>query len=215
MKRLKDYTKEELINITDEEKKLLIEVEAMCEGVEIPEEPKYLEVLEVEAPDMEVYVVETDDLIYESKEKAERVVSFLNSIRTGNLDYDYLNGYDRKYFKTTDKLVSAKAVRVYSYEKYRKLSELLRTNKKAKELNDNLRSEYNEALKGFNKIVAEVQGAIDNAVYEQQAEERYRTAYNRYIEIANGDKEVAQKFFRNTYSGLDEDVMEAVFNGGE
>lgn len=215
MKRLDDYTREELINITDEERELLIEVEAMCEGVDIPEEPKYLEEQFVDRPDMEVYEVEVGDLIYTSKEEAEKVVSFLNSTSRGGLDYKYENGYDRKYYKPTDTLISAKSVRAYSYEKYKQIGELLKTNKKAKEINENLKSDYTNAIKGYNNIKAEVQQAIDNAVYAQQTEERYKTAYNRYIELANGDKEVAQKFFRNTYGSLDEDVIEAVFNGGE
>lgn len=215
MKRLEDYTREELINITDEERKLLIEIEAMCEGVEIPDTPKYIEETFVDRPDMEVYEVEAGDLIYTSKEEAEKVVSFLNSISRGTLDYEYANGYDRKYYKPVDDLVSAKSIRAYSYEKYRQIGKLLKANKNAKEVNDKLKSEYIDAIKGYNDIVAEVQEAIDNAVYAQQTEERYRTAYNRYVELANGDKEMAQKFFRNTYGSLDEDVLEAVFNGGE
>ena len=215
MKRLEDYTREELINITDEEKKLLIEIEAMCEGVEIPEEPKYLEEQFVDRPDMEVYEVEVDTLYYTSKEEAEKVVSFLNSTSRGRLDYKYENGYDRKYYEPVDGLVSAKAMRAYSYEKYHQIGQLLKANKKVKEVNDKLKSNYNDAIKGYNNIVAEVQEAIDEAIYAQQKEEHYKTAYARYIELANGDKEVAQKFFRNTYGSLDEDVIEAVFNGGE
>lgn len=215
MKRLEDYTREELINITDEEKKLLIEIEAMCEGVEIPEEPKYLEEVFVDRPDMEVYEVEVGDLIYTSKEEAEKVVSFLNSTSRGELDYKYENGYDRKYYKPVNDLVSAKSIRAYSYEKYQQIGKLLKANKNAKEVNNKLKSEYTDAVKGYNDIVAEVQEAIDNAVYAQQTEERYKIAYARYIELANGDKEVAQKFFRNTYGNLDEDVIEAVFNGGK
>lgn len=215
MKRLKDYTREELINITDEEMKLLIEVEAMCEGVEVLEEPKYIEVTEVDAPNIEVYEVEAGGLVYASKEEAEKVVSFLNSINRGSLDYKYENGYDRKYYVPVDDLVAAKSIRAYLYEKYCQISKLLKANKNAKEVNDKLRSEYNDAVKGYNNIVAEVQEAIDNAIYEQQAEERYKKAYDRYIELANGDKEVAQKFFRNTYNYIDEDVIEAVFNEDE
>lgn len=215
MKRLEDYTREELINITDEEKKLLIEVEAMCEGVDIPEEPKYLEEQFVDSEDMEVYEVEVNDLVYTSMEEAEKVVSFLNSIARGKLDYEYANGYVHKYYKPVDDIAFAKTKRAYSYEKYRQIGKLLKANKNAKEVNDKLKSEYNDAVKGYNNIVAEVQEAIDNAVYEQQTEKRYKTTYARYIELANGDKEVAQKFFRNTYGGLDENVIEAVFNGGE
>lgn len=214
MKRLEDYTREELINITDEEKKLLIEIEAMCEGVEIPDTPKYIEEQFVDRPDMEVYEIEVGDLIYTSKEEAEKVISFLNSTSRGTLDYKYETGYDRKYYKSNDDLVSAKSIRVYSDEKYRQISNLLKANKNAKEVNDKLKNEYINAIKGYNNIVAEVQEAIDNAVYAKQTEERYRTAYDRYIELANGDKEVAQTFFKNTYEYLDEDVIEAVFNGG-
>ena len=117
-------------------------------------------------------------------------------------DYDYSTGYDFKYpTAITDQPAP---VFLYSKEAIDRHAAIIVNHKEAKEAIEDHRKDYEEYKKAMTKVRTNIWNAISEAQSKQRKVDEARNTFEKYIELANGDKAVAIKFFKKTYKDYDE-----------
>lgn len=117
-------------------------------------------------------------------------------------DYDYSTGYDYKYATPTRSPIAP--VFLYRKEEVDRYHAIIVNHKEAKEARDEHEKEFNEFKKASNKIRTEIWNGISAARDEVRKVDQARDTFHKYVELANGDKKVAIKFFKKTYAEYDE-----------
>lgn len=194
MKRYTDLTMEELNALTDEAIQKFIDIEVAFAGIQmvtkpLPVEPSRIAIV----PTISAYSVKR--VIVEDLE----VAKVLQTAVVYTVNYNYPD-YDRKY------LDEKKDSGIETQQFYRKeeLDQVKSQVAAAKETEtvfkeaSKLHCEYQQQIDGFQH---EVLGAVSNArqvVYQRQ---QAQAAYDRYLDLADGNEAIAAKFFRDAFKG--------------
>lgn len=216
MKRFTEYTDMELANMTSEELDKLIDIECMETGAPISVQiPVYLDVPEISEPTEKVYIINAGDIIMTSYEEAEKVRDFIIGIKTRvESGYGSSCGYDRKFVKPYDGYVYIKKDTYYSKEDFSKMEELLKTVREKESQNKERRKKYTDSLEKRRKVEAFVMDAYYEACDYKNNVEEAKKIYEKYIELADGNTEIAEKFFsKSEYGDYLDEVKEGKDHG--
>jgi hypothetical protein len=197
MKGLNDYTNEELSMLTDSEIENLIDVECMKAGVplSITPKPTLKEVPEIKDPTTEIFQV--DNYYFTDSKEANQLATMLSSITSRvTLDYNYNSGSSNyKYYKKYETPTDIKKTKCYSREEYNDLTDILKARKDIEDYNRNITKEYEDAVSERRYIVDSVWDAISEAQYEMRKINEALDIFKKYVELSDGDEEIAKKFF--------------------
>lgn len=211
MKRLSEHSREELSNLTDEQYDMLVDLECMHEGAPLSiEKPRYKEVPTVPEPDVEVY--EVCEFVLTDKAEADKLVKTINALQSCvELDYNYRVSSDYRYI-SEKKVKPAKEIRtreVYTRDAYHAIQSTLENIKTIKEYNDELREDYEERCEQRNNVIHDISEAIRTAVDELEELRAATEVYKKYLDLSNGNEEVAQNFFKTgRYAELLPEIIE-------
>lgn len=198
MKKLEDYTNEELSVLTYPEIENLIDVECMRAGVPLSIMPKPVlkEVPEIKEPTTEIYMV--DNYYFTDKSEADQLATLLSSVESRvTTDYNYnVGGSNYKFYKKYDTTTSVKKAYYYSKEEYYDLLDVLKSKKDIEDYNRDITNEYNDAISERRDTVNMVWDAINDAKYEMEKISEALDIYSKYVELSDGDEDIAKKFFR-------------------
>lgn len=208
MKLLVDYSQEELVNLTDDEKQTLFLLECAERGVPLPDTiPAYMPSPDERddlKEDMTIFSIaigrySSDKAYFKSLEDAQEVVKLIKSKAT-HVDHDYRND-SSKYFlsdKDVDEF-SIETTKVYSQNKYNEVKEELSVYEKQKGVVDANNRRRSESMKKQEEVMTE----IDNAIYEAQRvisrTAELKTLFDKYKKMANGDYDIAVRFLLNAH----------------
>lgn len=219
MKRLSEYTNEELINLTKEEYDNLVDSECMSEGAPLSiEVPIYKEIPSV--PEPEVVLYEVSGFSFEDESEAKEFLKVVNSLKSCvRTDYDfYIRDSSYSYVaernvRQNNRIVEKK---VYTEETYDSVKSTLETINAIKEYNNDVKVEYKSKCKQRAAIIADVNVAISNAKDEFIRLEKALQLYKRYLALSEGNETIAQSFFSATeYADLFPKVLEKINAGQE
>ena len=211
MKRLSEHSREELANLTDEQYDMLVDLECMHEGAPLSiEKPRYKEVPTVPEPDVEVY--EVCGFVLTDKAEADKLVETINALQSCvELDYNYRVSSDYRYI-SEKKVKPAKEIRtrdVYTRDAYQASQSTLENIKTIKEYHDELREDYEERCEQRNNVIHDISEAIRTAVDELEELRAATEVYKKYLDLSNGNEEVAQNFFKTgRYAELLPEIIE-------
>ena len=211
MKRLSEHSREELVNLTDEQYDMLVDLECMYEGAPLSiEKPRYKEVPTVPEPNVEVY--EICGFVLTDKAEADKLVEAINALQSCvELDYNYRVSNDYRYI-SEKKVKPAKEIRtreVYTRDSYQAIQSILENIKIIKEYNDEIREDYEERCEQRNNVIHDISEAIRTAVDELEALRAATEVYKKYLDLSNGNEEVAQNFFKTgIYAELLPEIIE-------
>lgn len=211
MKRLSEHSREELANLTDEQYDMLVDLECMHEGAPLSiEKPRYKEVPTVPEPDVEVY--EVCGFVLTDKAEADKLVEVINTLQSCvEIDYNYRISSDYRYI-SEKKVKPAKEIRtreVYTRDEYNAIQSTLENIKTIKEYNDELREDYEERCEQRNNVIHDISEAIRTAVDELEELRAATEVYKKYLDLSNGNEEVAQNFFKmGRYAKLLPEIIE-------
>jgi len=191
MKRLNDYSNEELLALDNDKTKLLIAIEAMVAGIEDPGERP----VAPEAPAIEktVPMYQVGNLLFDTQKEAAKAAE-LCAFKS---NYDYACGYDYNYVERDE--LEIKKVMFYSKDDVMKMAVELKRYREAKNKYENDLRAYNKRFEALDGIRKKLFDSIDEARELRDRQQTLKAAYKRYLELADGDAEVAGKFFQNTY----------------
>lgn len=207
MKRLEEFTSEELLNLKDEEINDLIDLECAYAGVRLlPPCPTAINISQIE-PDTTVY--ETGYFTIGNKEDADKLLELLKTIDLVELIYDSQAGYDKKYIKKRNAdNIRMENKKVFSVERFNLLKDELIKAAQDKAQYDKEKSLYNEILKERQDVSSLVYDTLNKIQQDEFKKQRIISQYNRYLTLSNGDTEVAKKFLSDVLHITPEEVKE-------
>ncbi len=204
MERYMDMSDATLANITDEQFAMLVDIECMYNGKIISvDKPTYQ--VEPTVPVGEIDVYEVAGYNFTDPKEAERVAQIINSSSSRvRLDYDYKVGYEYRYIEIEeDTSVKVVAKNVYSKDTFSYLSGILANITKIRDSNKEAKKEYEARCTARNEIAEKISKAVSEARSREYRLEVAGNVYTKYLELCNGDKEIADKFFKQSeYSDL-------------
>ena len=202
MKRYSDLTNEELVKLTDEKVRRLIELEVAHEGIIPVDEPELLDVPEV-AIEPTTVAFEVYGLYFQDRKDAEALAR-LPVVRS---ECNYRINSKMSYL-TVDKDNAIQEKKFYRKTDVKNHEDILKEIKKSKEINERRLSSYNSYTSSISGIKSKVWDAVRNAEDWKKSIETAKGVYAKHLDLANGDEAIAKNFFRNAYS--DEEVLELV-----
>jgi len=198
MRRYDDYEPSELLEMDSEQIEQLIDLECAFRGVALlPESPTTP--TEVQAgPDVTVY--NAGGKIFRDEADAQKVVDLINSLPY--LETYYLSGgysySGPQGVRRSEKEHDMEAIRESRYwtpEHYDKHRAAIAEHKEAKERYDKDRKEYERILSERNAVAEEIHAIRAKAQEERDTIATIEREFNRYVQIAAGDREQALKFY--------------------
>jgi predicted nucleic-acid-binding protein len=196
MKRFEEMNKKELANLTEEQISMMLDYECALAGIpllpEVPVEPT----VKVINPDVTVYVL--GGLKFLNLEDAAKVLEILQSSELVSYDYSTrvikpIEDYNKPSIGTE---------KYFSTEYYNSVL-------KDKQIADAALSQYKEAKKDYDdtakaraEIVNEFIGKIEDAGAEEYAKERYKSEFERYLKLSEGDRTIAFNFLTDAHDNI-------------
>lgn len=201
MKSIENLTDAELLALTDEAIAGHIRLRKAEEGIRILPEPICPTLKEINGPDIQVF--EIAGYAFHEREKAEEIAAVINKYvpQSTSIDYDYYRG-DGKYRYTkanNTNLVHVAVENVYSPAKYAEIRDAVESNKRVKDSFDKTKDEYDTETEKAADIVTAIYDRIQGARDRANELENHKLNIANYLELAQGDVEVAWNFFKKAY----------------
>ncbi len=202
MKPFSQLNDAELIELTDEQIDYYVKLHKAEAGIRILSLPEMPAQREIPAPELQMY--EVVGHVFSDKEKAEEIASTINKHLASSFtsDYDYWrSGSDFKYAKPFDgTLVSVSIVRLYSQGVYNSIKDIAQSNSKIAEAYKEVKKDYENEQEKAADLVEAIYGAIREARERIRKFHEYKVRIVEYIQLANGNPEVAWNFFDKAYA---------------
>lgn len=207
-------TDQEVLALSDEKIEKMAKLALAGEGIQIVSEPKEPEYHIIPGPDKTIYDVDGCEMSFEDEDTAQSIRDLLqNSFsKLRNTEYDYKIGSDYKYeeqwhinkYSKTDMILQVKKNLVYSGPLYAQILPMLQQNANAKEEYEKLRKEYDTANQDSRDIVATVYDKVGEIRSKYAEFDRMFARYKEYIDLADGQEEIAWGFLKKAYTVSEE-----------
>lgn len=199
---IKDYTGQEVENLTDEQVQKIINLECADAGAPmLPERPERPEKL-THKPDMQLYQVGGYyGWHVKTPEDAAKILSVLGDVDVWDTEYAGSNYNNKRAKKKEGCELTGKveAINVFSPELWDEVKLEIEAYDAKKKSYDKLLEEYNKADKERNNISEWVWGIVSDARDFKRKREELETFKQSYIDLAEGDLELGDKFFLKAY----------------
>ena len=213
MKRYYDYEDHEILQMTDEDIDKLIEIECAVAGAPlrmeqpVPPQPSAVE------PDVTTYTVPAGTLRFANKETALAAVEFLNGLSRMRIESIIPRSYGAPYrVESDDSELSVGTERNWSDVHYATHAKAIKDAKAAKDEYDRARREYDDAHKKREASVKDVYDHVRH-VRDRDADRRHcRQTFASYLELAEGQQEIALSFMLKTAERYDEAFIRETLN---
>jgi hypothetical protein len=197
MKRYSEMTPEELVALTDDQVRRLIDIEiafAAIKPVEVPVEPT----LEAAGITASVIGYKVGELVF-LDEKDARAVAALPVLKEA---YSYGISYNHRWLEPSECKVEKAAF--YKQEDVLRIGSALKENESRRNVYDKQKSDYDEYLRKTTDISSGVWRAVKEARDKLAEIEAAKRAYQKYLGLADGDHQIARKFFQDAFKSYEE-----------
>jgi len=205
LKRIEEYTEEELLALTEEQQTMIIDLECAHEGIQLlPDEPTAMVRPDNVGEDLTVYSLPA---IYFTKHSdAKDIVDVINErMMLGSYgELKYVNYLSLKYKfvpatkeMTIDRISSEK---IFSEERIKRAGDLIERYEAAQK-EYKVEKEIYDRIAGQHKaITSALHTRISDAYAKKRKMLRLKAEARRYMELANGNIDIAKNFMVNAYS---------------
>jgi hypothetical protein len=203
MKRYTEYGKGELASLTEEQVTVLIDIEIAEAGIKPVTQPKELSLSDAGITATEIFFQVSgggyrDEILVKTEEQARQIAA----IPAFKKAYDYNMG--DKYSWAETNTITVSQVSLYKQEDVRRIAPLLQENKTKREKYNKENQEYQKYCDATANCRNSVWSAVsDDKEWVKETELAKRT-WEKHLKLADGDRKVAERFFRNAYQGEDE-----------
>ena len=198
-KRIDEYTRDELLIITPEQRDATVEIEAAIEGLEFYPEPT--EHLSMPSLDKTVTLYGLPDIFTDDKSVIDQIMAILqaNPEKLKRADYDYGFSYDYKYVKDVDELPVVKTQLVSSRADFLAFKAANDQANKAYKWN---KEEWEKRNKYLSNL-SDLSDRLDGRIHEEEAniahEQRILKTYEHYFALSDQDHPTALRFFKDIF----------------
>ena len=208
MKRIHEMKKEEILALTDGEIVSLIDLECAYEGIpllaECPNKPELIK----HEKDLTAY--EVAGYYFLTPEEAGRVLEILQSV-AAYVKYGWAEDAGLKRVSDADFYSPKVEVKkFYSQAKLAEITKDLEENKRALAAYEKEKERYDRILKDRTKVADRVTAVINEVVETEKDRQFYEAEFNRYLILANNNKEVAMNFLLKTYCDVEHEFRDLI-----
>lgn len=200
MKKLDEMSHDEIAALTKDQVNDLVDLECAEQGITLTEKPVKPDVLKVDSePDLPVY--EVGGLHFTEPGPAAEIAALIKEHR-GILvksAYEYSCGYSNNYATDFEDKIEVSPSHILSWKKFQEIRGDL-------EVAASTKDDFDEELatwKGAHGKRAKVHKKILETVKKHTDAEgdyqRYHAVMARYVELSDGDKKIALKFFEEAH----------------
>lgn len=223
MKKIDDYTQQEIIKLTQDEINTIIKIHLAEDGVKIVEAPVKPVLKPVAEADITIYQINNLELYFTDRALAETIADlFSKNIKfLHKTNYNYSNGSEHKYLtKITSNYgwdtdgVSIKQQKVYSKSLYQSIELILAENNIELELYQSKNREYEKYLDALKKQTKYVLEKVRVAVSFEKEKDSKLKIFQDYLKLADNNREIAWKFMKKAYTLTDDEekyILENAF----
>jgi hypothetical protein len=211
MKRLEEMSRDELINMTDDVRSALADLECAFEG--IPLLPPRPEKQDFAYPERDVAIYTVDNYNFTDQAEALAYCEYVNSLRSAVfIDYEYGDGLGSafKYAKKErDSKTEIRKEMVFGLETYAELKTELKKTKALEDVYKEQMSAYKDARNERSGVYEKIDKAVRDAWNEKRREDMLVGAYEKYIELT-GDSDIAIRLLEDAYEITEEEKQTIV-----
>jgi len=212
MIRYYELNEEQLLTLTDDEVKRLVDYECAIEGVPmLPPHPGPAPECAIPEPDVQCY--EVGGVITTDPEHAARIITAITSGPMFSANYcgkDYHTRYLTPILGKSYNQPKIESGVYRSAEQWDKIKDENRLFEEKKTVWDNLDKEYAEALKARDHISEAVWDAISEARTKKRERENITTEFTTYKDLAQGDLDIAMNFMLKAKPSMSEKYPELI-----
>lgn len=204
MKQITEMTEQEILSLTDEQLENLIKYGMAEEGIKIldrPKEPKYFE---VPAGDVIAYKVGGFDKLFIDQKDAQSASEFILSLKKNLREDSYGKHYSLKFLTSDnygfENIGNVQPLKFYSRELIEKIEGNYSTNESLKKAYEKSLKEYNENYESAEFIREEIYDRFREVQDKYRNMEHLLNTYTGYLNIAEGNSEIAMNFLKKAYT---------------
>lgn len=210
MKRINELSRDELVALTGEQIERYVDIECAEEGVALlppaPVEPEK----NAPEPDIECWTVPT--VTFRDRAHALEVIELINQLSRVIPDPigGWRYGYDSYYTPVDpgeDRQIEPKLERMWSPAHFDAARVVVDAAKRERDAYTKAKDEYRKAVDARAEISKRVREVVNSAHSEVWEEDNVRREFARYVEIADGDKDTALRFFKNAHKSYDDEWL--------
>lgn len=201
MKRIFDLSKAELVALTTEEVNRYIDVECAIESIPLlpakPVEPSIVK----PSPDTTIYTI--GDFNFLDVSQAQAVVDLIQTLDPYATEYVGTStfGYALTIKEKDKSHLAIGSSSVYAQDYWNEVKDQVAAHAKSKKEYDDAQSEYKSIEKERKEIEDRVWERVNDAQAEASRIKSLKEKFERYIDLADGDKHMAWKFLTNADPG--------------
>lgn len=189
IRRFSDLTDAEVLALSDDELARYVDLECAIEGVPLAlTEPVRPEIV---APQPDVTLFGVGDLLFYDRQDADAVVALVNGCRRAELKWS--GDYSKQIAQPADE-VEVVAQKHFSAELWATVRSAVQEHAQAKKQYEQELETYRKVARERDAISGEMYGRIRDLRRQQYERETMQREFDRYIDLANGDRRMAAQF---------------------
>lgn len=200
MKKLDEMSHEEIAALTDEQIDTLVDMECAKQGVAIIDKPAEPNALKVDSnPDLAVYTV--GGFVFTEPGPAAEVAALLKE-HQGSLvksDYEWAAGHNNYYANDYEEKVEVTPGHILSWKKFQEIRGDLQVAETTRGDYTKEQKKWQEGYDQRAKIRKDILLKIKKHKEAEDDYQRYHAVMARYVELSDGDKKIALKFFEEAH----------------
>jgi len=200
MRNFDDLSDAEILALNDSQVSQYIDLACAEAGVPLlpprPNEPDAVPV----TPDMTIYGV--GDIYFYNQADALSAVALLGSLRRCSLQYVSGPRYERVVRPETSDL-SVQPAKHFSPENWDRVKNDANRYAEQKKTYDADLGEYNKAGAARSKIAESICGRREQVCADERRREMLRASFERYLALADGNREIAARFLKAAHGDAD------------
>lgn len=205
MKRFSDLEHAEILALSEEDIKKYIEIEVAFAGIMPVPLPKKTTLEDVNIKKSDQYF-QVHGILF----KTEKDAAAFAEMEVYQENYDWSISSDYRFAVRRDNCAVV-AVSLYEKADIYRLKSVLQDNKRKKEETEKEERAFDKYNEAVSSIRNSIWGLVAEAKDKQREIDSAQEAYNKYLELSEGNEEIAKNFFRNAYKGKPE-LIEAILN---
>lgn len=208
VKRYADLSSSELAELTDDQIQHYIDVEIAYAGI-IPCEKPVLDTVPEISIEKKESALKCRGILFVKEEDA---VAF-SKMETLDEGYDNKAGFNYKFLVPSPYYgKSIEPASFYSREDVILLAAQLEKAKRIESENKSKSKEWESYQNNISSIESEVYNAVRDAKGEIEEINKAKRAYQKHLSLSGGNKDIAEKFFRDAYKDFGEEWISKVIN---
>ena len=206
MKRYNEVSVEELAVATDDQLKTLVELEYAYAGI-LPVAPLN------NTPVPEVNVQPTEEVFEVAGNLFKNIADAESFQKMPRFNEGYGVDYNYKYLTPANDYYGIKPKKFYTKDDLNKVQAVLQDKKRIETMNELAGKEYDKFLKETSTVRNNVYTEYRDACRIVDKRKQAAAVYEKHLSLAEGNEEIAKKFFRDAYKN-DPDIIYHILKEG-